>query len=131
MLENRINRHKIIVNPTAGRGNGERIIPSLQESLRKQGVDYDLVRTERPFHATELAQQAAEAGEVPVGAVIVVGDRVVGRGHSAFLVFSPLWLSHEYIFRRAPLLNVQCRYALSPVTLTVVYRTHISVAPLA
>jgi len=30
--------------------------------------------------ALELARQAAEAGEVPVGAVVVVHDRVAGRG---------------------------------------------------
>jgi tRNA(adenine34) deaminase len=30
--------------------------------------------------ALTLARQAAEAGEVPVGAVVVVGGRVVGRG---------------------------------------------------
>jgi len=30
--------------------------------------------------ALDLARQAAEAGEVPVGAVVVVHDRVAGRG---------------------------------------------------
>jgi tRNA(adenine34) deaminase len=30
--------------------------------------------------ALELARQAGEAGEVPVGAVVVCGDRLVGRG---------------------------------------------------
>lgn len=62
MPENETNRYKFIVNPIAGRGNGERIIPDLQEGLRKQGVDYDLVRTKRPFHADELARQAADEG---------------------------------------------------------------------
>ena len=62
MPENGMNRYKIIVNPTAGQGNGERIIPALQEGLRKYEVDFDLVRTERPFHAVELARQAADEG---------------------------------------------------------------------
>ena len=32
--------------------------------------------------ALELAQSARAGGEVPVGAVVVVGDEVVGRGHN-------------------------------------------------
>ncbi len=32
--------------------------------------------------ALQLAQQAAALGEVPVGAVVVVGGQVVGRGHN-------------------------------------------------
>ncbi len=34
-------------------------------------------------HALELARQAAEAGEVPVGAVVVLDGVVIGRGHNA------------------------------------------------
>lgn len=61
-------RYKIIVNPISGRGNGERIIPDLQAALHKYGVDFELVRTERPFHAADLARQAAEEGfDVVVG----------------------------------------------------------------
>jgi tRNA(adenine34) deaminase len=33
--------------------------------------------------ALELARQAAEAGEVPVGAVVVIDDRIVGRGYNS------------------------------------------------
>ncbi|HOU24782.1 MAG TPA: diacylglycerol kinase family lipid kinase [Anaerolineae bacterium] len=55
-------RYKIIVNPTCGRGNGERSIPAIEEALRRRGVDFDLVRTERPWHAAELARQAAHDG---------------------------------------------------------------------
>jgi tRNA(adenine34) deaminase len=32
--------------------------------------------------ALEEARAAAAAGDVPVGAVVVVGDRIVGRGHN-------------------------------------------------
>lgn len=56
------NTYKIIVNPTSGRGNGARIIPQLEQCLRTHGVDFELVRTERPLHAIELAQQAAQDG---------------------------------------------------------------------
>jgi tRNA(adenine34) deaminase len=33
--------------------------------------------------ALDLAREAAGAGEAPVGAVVVVGDRVVGRGRNS------------------------------------------------
>ena len=61
-------KYKIIVNPTSGRGNGGRIIPDLERHFHTQGVDFDLVQTERPLHAIELAQQAAQDGfDVVVG----------------------------------------------------------------
>jgi len=62
-------RHKIILNPTSGRGDGERAIPPIERLLGEQGLDFDLVRTERPWHAADLAQEAADAGyEVVVAA---------------------------------------------------------------
>jgi diacylglycerol kinase (ATP) len=62
-------KHKIIVNPTAGRGSAEGRIPELEELLRRQGTEYELVRTERPMHAADLALQAAGQGfEVVVAA---------------------------------------------------------------
>ena len=54
--------HKIILNPTSGRGTGERSIPLMTELLGGYELDYDLVRTERPWHAAELAQEAAKSG---------------------------------------------------------------------
>ena len=62
--------YRIIVNPTAGRGEGERAVPRIEKLLRDQGLDYELVRTERPWHAAELAQEAAEMG---VDVVVAVG----------------------------------------------------------
>lgn len=55
-------RHKIIVNPTAGRGAGGRAIPEIVRLLDELDLDFDLVETERPWHAAELAQEAATAG---------------------------------------------------------------------
>jgi YegS/Rv2252/BmrU family lipid kinase len=63
-------RHKIIVNPAAGRGDGQRATPQVEGLLEDHGLRYDLVRTERPWHAAELAQEAAEAG---YGTVVAVG----------------------------------------------------------
>jgi len=60
---------QLIVNPTAGRGTGERAIPRIERILGDLGADYDLVRTEHPRHATDLAQRAATSGAAVVVAV--------------------------------------------------------------
>ena len=62
-------KYKIIVNPTSGRGNGARIMPQLTQYLQSHHLDFDLVRTERPLHAIELARQSAEDGYSVVVAV--------------------------------------------------------------
>jgi diacylglycerol kinase (ATP) len=54
--------YKIIVNPIANRGGGERAIPAIKSLLGKNCLEYDLVCTERPWHAAELAEEAAAAG---------------------------------------------------------------------
>ena len=61
--------YKIIVNPVAGRGAGERVIPQIERVLSGYGLDFDLVRTERPWHAADLAQEAVTAGYDSVVAV--------------------------------------------------------------
>ncbi|MGQ9683084.1 MAG: diacylglycerol/lipid kinase family protein [Anaerolineae bacterium] len=55
-------KHLVIVNPVSGRGSGERAIPAIKGYLGAAGLDFDLVRTERPWHAAELAEAAARAG---------------------------------------------------------------------
>jgi diacylglycerol kinase (ATP) len=55
-------KYQIIVNPIANRGGGERAIPTIKSLLDKHKLDYDLLRTERPWHAAELAQGAVAAG---------------------------------------------------------------------
>jgi diacylglycerol kinase family enzyme len=52
-------KYYIIVNPISGRGLGEKSIPQIESSLRESGLDFTLVRTERMWHASELAEGAA------------------------------------------------------------------------
>ncbi|MBC7228756.1 MAG: diacylglycerol kinase family lipid kinase [Thermoflexales bacterium] len=59
----------VIVNPVAGRGAGERVIPVVTRLLREHGLSFDLTRTERPWHAAELARQAVVSGYRTVVAV--------------------------------------------------------------
>jgi len=53
---------KIIVNPVANRGGGEQAIPEIRSLLERYGVEFDLVCTERPWHAADLAEEAVAAG---------------------------------------------------------------------
>ena len=53
---------KIILNPVAGRGYGAKAELELRQHLKAEGLDFDLVRTDGPWHAAELAEQAVNAG---------------------------------------------------------------------
>lgn len=55
-------RYYVIVNPIAGRGRGEKSIPQIETSLRESGLDFTLARTERVWHAAELAEAAVRNG---------------------------------------------------------------------
>jgi len=58
----------IIVNPISGRGTGEKSIPLLEQFLTEQNLTYKIQKTDRPWHATELAQEASKNGyDVIVG----------------------------------------------------------------
>lgn len=56
----------LIVNPISGRGAGGRLVARAEELLRGQGLRFDRALTERPWHAAELAQQAAASGQYDV-----------------------------------------------------------------
>ena len=53
-------KYLVIVNPISGRGYAEKVIPQIEEGLRKYSLEFDLMRTERPWHASELAELAAQ-----------------------------------------------------------------------
>jgi len=60
----------IITNPVAGHGAAERAVPQVKQILSQHGIDFEMAMTERPWHAAELAQSAAEAG---FGTVVAMG----------------------------------------------------------
>ncbi len=55
-------RYFVILNPVAGKGNGEHVKPQIEKRLTELGINYSLVETERIGHATVLAKQAALEG---------------------------------------------------------------------
>ncbi len=72
-----MNRYKIILNPTSGKGAGVLAQPQLVELLEQQHLDYDLVQTQYPWQAAELTQQAVSQGFQVV--VAVGGDGTVNE----------------------------------------------------
>jgi YegS/Rv2252/BmrU family lipid kinase len=66
---------RIIVNPAAAGGRLGREWPELERRLAATGLEADVVLTEAPWHATELASQAVAEGETRV--VAAGGDGTV------------------------------------------------------
>jgi len=52
----------LIVNPTAGRGYAERVLPQIREYLKAEDLNFDVVLTQAPGHATDLARKAMADG---------------------------------------------------------------------
>jgi diacylglycerol kinase (ATP) len=88
----------IIVNPISGRGYAKKVIPEIEAGMRKHELDFEMVCTERPWHAAEIAEKAARAGSYDV-IVAASGDgtanevinglmraRADGFNHSAFSI---------------------------------------------
>jgi lipid kinase, YegS/Rv2252/BmrU family len=57
-----MSRYFVILNPVAGKGNGLHMRPRIEANLTRLGLEYKLVLTEYPEHATKLARQALEEG---------------------------------------------------------------------
>ena len=68
---------KLIVNPTAGRGNVEKLLPMVQRKLEEEGITYDLTLSQYPGQAKILAQQAKEAGYRRI--IVCGGDGTVSE----------------------------------------------------
>jgi YegS/Rv2252/BmrU family lipid kinase len=60
----------VIVNPVSGRGRGEMSVPMIERHLNELSLEYSLFRTERAWHAAELAKRAALDG---ADAVVAAG----------------------------------------------------------
>lgn len=70
-------RYKIIFNPIAGKGLAIKNRGTIEALLKTYKLDYDLVETEYPEHATLLASAAAEEGYDYV--IVAGGDGTVNE----------------------------------------------------
>jgi diacylglycerol kinase (ATP) len=50
--------YKIILNPTAGNGNGRKAQPHIEQLFKQHNLSYSLLLTESPGHGIELTRQA-------------------------------------------------------------------------
>jgi diacylglycerol kinase (ATP) len=76
-------KHFVIVNPVSGRGRGAKMVPHIEQALRELGLDFHLTQTERPWHAAELAEQAARDGYAVV--VAASGDGTANEALNGLL----------------------------------------------
>ncbi len=53
-------KYLIIINPTSGRSYAETVIPKIEECLNAHNLDFEIMLTERPWQAAELAEEAAK-----------------------------------------------------------------------
>jgi len=60
----------VIVNQASGRGRARKLIPTIERMLRASDLDFNLLLSERPWHAAEIAEAAARQG---AEAVIAAG----------------------------------------------------------
>ncbi|MFQ6069872.1 MAG: diacylglycerol/lipid kinase family protein [Candidatus Aminicenantales bacterium] len=66
---------KVILNPLSGKGHGAKVEFRIRHYLREEGIDFDLVKTEGPWHAVKLAEEASRGGYVLI--VAAGGDGTV------------------------------------------------------
>lgn len=72
-----------MVNPTSGTRKKEKVVKEISRLLEEAGVDFDIAFTKGPYHATELAKEAAELGRDAV--LAVGGDGTVNETATGLL----------------------------------------------
>lgn len=103
----------VILNPAADRGAARRVKDPVAREFRAQGWTVEVVETERPGHATELARAAAVAGAERViavggdGAVHEVANGLLQARSSAVLGVVPVGSGNDFaklvgVYRHSP-----------------------------
>ena len=80
----------IIGNPNSGSAGEEGYLESFAEVLRAEGLTVEVLNTERPDHATELAAEAGDRLVVAAGGDGTVNEVVNGLSQGATLGILPL-----------------------------------------
>ena len=69
-------RYLLLVNPSAGGGRVQKLLPQVEEAMAAAGLDYRLVLTTGIAHGCEQARAGAAQGEIPV---VMSGDGLIGQ----------------------------------------------------
>jgi YegS/Rv2252/BmrU family lipid kinase len=72
-----LEKYCVIVNPAAGKGSAKKAIPEIKANLDSLQVNYDLILTQAPGHAIQLAEEAGTNGYHSL--VAVGGDGTVNE----------------------------------------------------
>jgi diacylglycerol kinase (ATP) len=83
-------RAVIIGNPNSGSAGDEGYLERLAETLRTGGLEVEVLNTERPDHATELAAMAGDRLVIAAGGDGTVNEVVNGLSKDATLSILPL-----------------------------------------
>jgi len=92
---------KLIANPVAGWGNARTAVPVIEAELKRYGLTADLIWTERPWHAAEIARQVALDGydlAVAIGGDGTVHEVVNGlAGSETALLIVPVGRGNDFL----------------------------------
>jgi diacylglycerol kinase (ATP) len=94
---------RIILNPMARHGAGGRLRPRIERVLRGAAVDFDIVETTGPGHASELAREAVSAGVECVvaaggdGTVHEVVNGLMSSPNGATLGLLPIGTGNDFV----------------------------------
>jgi len=87
---NRTTNAVIISNPNSGRAGSKGYLERCAKNLRSGGLDVEVMNTEHPDHATELATLAEDRLVVVAGGDGTVNEVINGLGENATLGILPL-----------------------------------------
>lgn len=94
-------KHYFIINPVAGKGRSVKLIPDIREYCGNYSYEYEIVTTEYPGHATEIALQKSSAD--PCRIYSVGGDGTLNEvlngmaGSSSSLGVIPCGSGNDFI----------------------------------
>lgn len=91
-----------ILNPAAGKYRAGKEFRHLQILLKATGIDHQLVQTEKPGHAIELAFRAADSSSAVIavggdGTVQEVATGLIGSGRPVSLGVIPLGSGNDFV----------------------------------
>jgi len=87
-----------IVNPAAGKGAGKRVFRSIQSELESRNIEYELVETTGPGHATSESRNAVTDTVVSVGGDGTINEVVNGlAGSTKTLGIIPAGSGNDFI----------------------------------